>query len=119
VRALVKRLSGWLYGDRGYLSQALTRDLLQTHQLRLVTKLKANMKARLLTLSETLMLRKRSLLETIIDQFKNISQIEHTRHRSFTNLAANVLCGLIAYCHQPRKPSLRLDSLQLDALIPN
>jgi hypothetical protein len=120
VRALVKRVSGWLYGDRGYLSQALTRDLLETRKLRLVTKLKSNMKARLLTLSEKLMLRKRSILETIIDQFKNISQIEHTRHRSFTNLAVNILCGLIAYCHQPKKPSLRLEPLpQLDALIPN
>jgi hypothetical protein len=78
------------------------------------------MKARLLTLSEKLMLRKRSILETIIDQLKNISQIEHTRHRSFTNLAVNVLCGLIAYCHQPKKPSLQLEPLlQLDALIPN
>lgn len=120
VRALVKRVSGWLYGDRGYLSQSLTRDLLETRKLRLVTKLKANMKERLLTLSEKLMLRKRSILETIIDQFKNISQIEHTRHRSFTNLAVNVLCGLIAYCHQPKKPALYLEPLpQLDALIPN
>jgi transposase len=120
VRALVKRVSGWLYGDRGYLSQSLTRDLLETCKLRLVTKLKANMKARLLTLSEKLLLRKRSILETIIDQFKNISQIEHTRHRSFTNLAVNVLCGLIAYCHQPKKPALKLDPLpQLDAVIPN
>jgi hypothetical protein len=31
------------------------------------------MKARLLTLSETLILRKRSTFETIIDQFKHIS----------------------------------------------
>lgn len=120
VRSLVKRLSGWLYGDRGYLSQPLTRDLLERQHLRLVTKLKANMKNRLLTMTEQLLLRKRAILETIIDQLKNISQIEHTRHRSFSNLAVNLLCGLLAYCHQPRKPSLRLEQLpQLDDLIPN
>jgi hypothetical protein len=45
------------------------------------------------------------------DQLKNISQIEHSRHRSPVNFCVNVLCGLIAYCHQPKKPTLRLDWL--------
>jgi len=40
---------------------------------------------------------------------KNISQIEHSRHRSFTNFLVNVICGLIAYCRRPAKPSLGLD----------
>jgi hypothetical protein len=47
----------------------------------------------------------------INDQLKNISQIEHSRHRSPINFCVNILCGLIAYCHQPKKPSLRLDWL--------
>jgi hypothetical protein len=47
----------------------------------------------------------------IIDQLKNISQIEHMRHRSMTNFLVNLLCGLIAYCHQPKKPSLHLEAL--------
>jgi len=55
--------------------------------------------------------RKRAIIETIIDQLKNISQIEHSRHRSPVNFCINVLCGLIAYCHQPKKPSLQLDWL--------
>ncbi|MFN8375010.1 MAG: IS982 family transposase, partial [Anaerolineae bacterium] len=46
-------------------------------------------------------------------------QIEHTRHRSLANLMVNVVAGLIAYCHQPKKPSLALNLPQLDALIPN
>jgi hypothetical protein len=50
-------------------------------------------------------------VETIIDQLKNISQIEHTRHRSPVNFLVNLVCGLIAYCHQPKKPSLQLDKL--------
>lgn len=58
---------------------------------------------------DKLLSRKRSIIETIIDQLKNISQIEHSRHRSPVNFCVNVLCGLIAYCHQPKKPSLQMD----------
>ena len=36
----------------------------------------------------------------------HISQIEHSRHRSPQNLLVNMICGLIAYCHQPKKPAL-------------
>ena len=69
------------------------------------------MKNRLMPLADRLLLRKRAIVETIIDQLKNISQIEHTRHRSPVNFLVNLLCGLIAYCHQPKKPSLHLDAL--------
>ena len=43
------------------------------------------MKHRLLTPADKLLLRKRPVIETINDQLKNISQIEHTKHRSVTN----------------------------------
>ena len=56
------------------------------------------------------MLRKRAIIETIIDQLKNISQIEHSRHRSPVNCLVNLVGGLIAYCHQPKKPSLLIDA---------
>jgi len=65
------------------------------------------------------MLRKRSIIETVIDQLKNISQIEHTRHRSPTNCLLNILSGLVAYTHQPKRPSLQLspeEKQQLEAL---
>ncbi len=51
----------------------------------------------------------------IIDQRKNISQIEHSRHRSPVNFGVNLLCGLIAYCHQPKKPGLCLEWALLSA----
>jgi len=60
---------------------------------------------------DKLLSRKRCIIETIIDQLKNISQIEHSRHRSPVNFCVNVLFGLIAYCHQPKKPSLQMDWL--------
>lgn len=70
-------------------------------------------------LSDRLLLRKRFLIETITDQLKNVSQIEHTRHRSPANFAVNLLAGLVAYTLQPKKPCIRLpDKLpQLPALI--
>jgi hypothetical protein len=111
VPKLVKELFGKLFGDKGYISQPLFEFLLNTFDIRLVTRLRSNMKNRLMPLSDRLLLRKRSIIETIIDQLKNISQIEHSRHRSPINFLVNLLCGLIAYCHQPKKPSLGLDRM--------
>ncbi len=67
------------------------------------------MKNHLMRLTDTLLARQRPIIETVIDQLKTISQIEHSRHRSPTNFMVNLICGLIAYCHQPKKPSLNLD----------
>jgi hypothetical protein len=112
---LTKRLFGKLFGDKGYLSQPMFEQLLQ-QGIQLITRLKANMKNRLMSLSDKLLLRKRAIIESITDQLKNISQIEHSRHRSPVNFCVNLVCGLIAYCHQPKKPSLYLDLPQLEAV---
>ena len=121
VPRLVRRLFGTLVGDKGYISQALAEQLLVTQGLHLITKLRKNMRNRLLSLSQKLLLRKRALIETIVDQLKNGCQIEHSRHRSPLNFLVNLTAGLIAYCHQPKKPSLDLDpfALQTVQLIPN
>jgi hypothetical protein len=110
VPRLVKRLFGKIFADKGYLPQALFRQLLDTFGLQLITKLKSKMKNRLLPMADKLLLRKRAIVETLIDQLKNISQIEQTRHCSVTNFLVNLLCGLIAYCHQPKKLSLQQDA---------
>jgi hypothetical protein len=109
VPQLVQRLFGKLFGDKGYLSQALTEQLLAA-EVQLITFARNNMQGRLLEHADALRLRKRAIVETIHDQLKNISQIEHTRHRSPINFVVNLLAGLIAYCHQPKKPSLHPDS---------
>jgi hypothetical protein len=87
----------------------LAKQLLESVGVQLITKLKRKMKNRLMPLADCLLLRKRALIETIIDQLKNISQIEHSRHRSPVNCLVNIVCGLIAYCHQPKKPSIAFD----------
>lgn len=115
VPHLTRRLLGKLFGDKGYLSQPLA-DLLFERGLHLITALRKNMKNRLVLLQDKLWLRKRAIVETIHDQLKNISQIEHSRHRSPFNFLVNLLSGLIAYCHQPKKPSVTFPAHDLAAL---
>jgi transposase len=113
VPQMAEGLFGKLIGDKGYLSKDLVAMLLQ-HGVELITPVKRTMKHKLVRLTDKLLLRKRVLIETITDQLKNISQIEHSRHRSGANFLVNVICGVIAYCHQPKKPSLQMtQELQL------
>jgi len=111
VPHMVRKLFGKLFADKGYISKKLFEELLRTFNIQLITGLRSNMKNRLMPLMDKLLLRKRAIVETIIDQLKNISQIEHSRHRSPINFLVNLICGLIAYCHQPKKPSLGLGTL--------
>jgi len=113
VPAFAARLFGKLFGDKGYLSQPLLKHLKSVFGLELITPRRKNMKKVELPLLDMLRLGKRAIVETIIDQLKNISQIEHTRHRSPINFLVNLVCGLIAYGHQPKKPSLQLKALPL------
>ena len=115
VPVMTKNLFGKLFGDRGYISQKLFVLLIQQN-LQLITTLKKNMKNRLLPLIDKVLLRKRSLIETVNDQLKNISQIQHTRHRSVCNFMVNVIAGLIAYTYQEKKPSLNLTPEDLDSI---
>ncbi len=108
VPKLVQRLFGKLFADKGYISQSLAEQLFVTQGLGLITKLRKDMHERLIAWSDKVFLRKRAIIESVVDQLKNISQIEHTRHRSPTNFLVNLVAGLIAYCHQPKKPSLGL-----------
>lgn len=109
VPRLVRRLFGKLFGDRGYISQPLAEQLLITYGLHLITRLRKNMRERLLAFTDKLLLRKRAIIESVNDQLKNICQIEHTRHRSPYNFVVHLLAALTAYCHQPKKPSLHLN----------
>ncbi len=107
VPQLTKRLWGKLFGDKGYISQSLFAELFERN-VKLITNIRKNMKNKLLEWHEKVLLRKRSLIETINDQLKNVCQIEHSRHRSPINFLVHLLAGLIAYAKQPQKPSLNL-----------
>lgn len=112
VPQMARGISGKRFGDQGYLSEPLVEDLLE-QGLHVVTPVRKTRGNRLLLLADKLFLRKRAILETIHDQLKNISQIDHSPHRSWANFLVNVVAGVIASCHQPKQPSLRLVSKQL------
>lgn len=105
---ITQKLHGKLIGDKGYLSQTLFETLMK-RGLQLITKLRKNMKNRLVSIEDKILLRKRSIIETVNDQLKNISNIEHTRHRSLWNFLSNLAAGLIAYSWKEKKPSLNLN----------
>ena len=107
LREMAKYIKGKLFGDKGYISKEL-QETLWEKGIQLVTKLRRNMKKVVLEEVDKILLRKRSLIETVNDQLKNISQLEHSRHRSITGFMVNLVCALIAYTWQPKKPSLNI-----------
>ena len=103
---LLKRIWGKLYGDKGYVNKQLA-EMLFADGIHFITCIRTNMKNTLMPLFDKVMLRKRSIIETINDQLKNICMIEHSRHRSFHNFINNILAGIIAYSFLPKKPSVK------------
>jgi IS5 family transposase len=116
VRELAEGLTDKLYGDKGYLSKALEGDLLDKG-VSLITTVRKNMKAKAISLWDRAMLSRRYIIETINDQLKNISYIEHSRHRSMNGFMLNLLAGLVAYCLKENKPSLNLTDVELNSMV--
>ena len=109
-------LTDKLYGDKGYLSKALQADLLEKG-VTLITNVRKNMKRKAISLWDRAMLSRRFIIETINDQLKNISYIEHSRHRSMKGFMLNIIAGLVAYCLKKDKPSLNLTDAERNAMI--
>jgi hypothetical protein len=64
------------------------------------------------------MLRKRSIIETINDELKNICEVEHTPHHALQNFVMNLISALAAYCffEKNRLSGLTWRNLQINAL---
>ncbi|MDR2469528.1 MAG: IS982 family transposase, partial [Tannerella sp.] len=105
---LKKKLFGKLFGDKGYISASLF-EMLFNDGIHIVTGIKSHMKNRLMTLRDKVLLRKRSVIETINDELKNICDIEHSRHRSIHNFFMNLIAALGAYCFFDKKPAIKFD----------
>lgn len=103
----VDGVKGKLYGDKGYLSKEITQ-LLFIDGIQLITNIRNIIKNCLMELKDKILLRKRSVIETINDELKNICQVEHSRHRSFENFITNLISGLIPYSFFPKKPAINL-----------
>ena len=106
-KVLAKDLYGKVFADRGYISPKLF-DLLFDDGIQLVHGIKTNMKNKLMSFYDKMMLRKRYIIETINDLLKNKAQLVHSRHRSITNFLVNLVAVLGAYCFFENKP----DALQ-------
>ena len=106
-----ERLHGSLYGDRGYISKDI-RESLRERGINLVYKVRKNMEPLDLSASDEVLLKKRTLIESVIRELKTQTQLEHTRHRSVENFQVNVFSALIAYQLLENKPSLNFAELQ-------
>jgi hypothetical protein len=116
LRVWSENMFGKLYGDKGYISSALFESLFNDG-IHLVTGIKSNMKNRLMSLRDKILLRKRSVIETINDELKNICQVEHSRLRSTINFLMNLLSALAAYCFFDKKTAIRFEREQPDGQV--
>ena len=115
-KKFIEKIKGKLYADKGYISQKIT-EVLFVDGLHLITHIRNNMKNVLMEMKDKILLRKRSVIETINDELKNICSIEHSRHRSFENFITNLVSGLIAYCFFSKKPAIKYETIQTDQLV--
>lgn len=106
VKQLTKWLKGDMYADKGYISKELFNEIYKDG-LRIVTGIKSNMKNYLMTMKDKILLRKRSVIESVFHILKNHMNLEHTRHRSPTNFLVNIISCLVSYQFRTNKPKIR------------
>lgn len=111
VDKLTQGLTGLLAADKGYIDKKLT-ERLADKELKLITKVRKNMKKKMFTAFEKFFLYQRSIVETVIDQLKSLCHIEHSRHRSPVNFLVNLIGGLAAYALKPRKPEIKINKME-------
>ncbi|AFB31484.1 transposase DDE domain protein [Rickettsia rhipicephali str. Ect] len=102
---MIKNLFGKIFGDRDYISQKLFQQLLEQGVF-IVTRVKKNMKNKLRSMLDKILLLKRSLIESIFSKIKLLSKFEHSRHRSVTNAFVHMVAALINYQMSDNKPSI-------------
>lgn len=105
VPKLTEGFMGLLLGDKGYISKELFLKL-YAKGVKLITGIKKNMKNILVNLHEKMLLRKRSIVETVFSYLKHTMQLEHTRHRSPINAFVHILSTLIMCQKKSSKPSV-------------
>jgi hypothetical protein len=106
VLGVTQNMFGKLFGDKGYLGQKLFETLFD-RGITLITKIRRNMKNRLMDSVDKYLLQKRGLIESVFAILKQQLSIEHTRHHSPMAFLAHIASAFIAYSFRPKKPSLR------------
>ena len=111
---MTRHLAGKLYADKGYIGRELFHKLWR-RGLHLITSIRRNMRNYLMPLADKVMLRKRFVIETVLDTLKSEMGLEHSRHRSVINAMVHVLSCLVAYAFRPGKPSISLTARKITA----
>jgi hypothetical protein len=96
VELMTKGLQGKIFGDKAYISKDMFNKL-YLRNLRLCTGIRKDMKNYLFNLEDKMLLRKRSMIESVFNFLKNHMCLEHTRHRSPINFLVHVLACVSAY----------------------
>lgn len=99
---LLSHLQGICVGDKGYLTQLWAK--FYEDGLKIVHKIRNNMKNKLLSVSEKYYLVKRGVIESVNDILASVFDLTHTRHRKAENAFCHILSCLIAYQFYPDKP---------------
>ena len=100
-------LFGNLYSDKGYISKDL-RAFLKEQGIDLFYKVRPNMKPLELSVSDEVLLKKRTIIKSVIKELKTQTQVEHSRHRSFADFQVKVISALIVYQLLENKPSANI-----------
>ena len=113
---MTRHLAGKLYADKGYIGRELFHKLWR-RGLHLITGIRRNMRNYLMPMADKIMLRKRFVIETVLDTLKSEMGLEHSRHRSPVNAMVHVLSCLVAYAFRPGKPSRSPSTANISRLI--
>ena len=106
IEKITGKIYGKIYGDKGYLVNADLFEKLYSKRVLIVTKIKQNMKNKLMDIWNKIMLRKRGVIESVGAVLKEDYNIEHSRYRTPITLFINVFTTLIAYSFRQNKPSI-------------
>ena len=116
VPELSKNIFGKLFGDKGYISQELFLKLYEKG-IQIITRLKKNMKNKLMSIVDKILLRSRGVIESVNNKLKADCQIEHHRHRSPWNFLVNLVSGIVAYAYDSCKPTIKLTRTEKQILL--
>lgn len=111
---MTRHLTGKIYADKGYIDKELLKTLWQ-RGLQLITGIRRNMKNYLMPIADKMLLRKRFIIETVLDTLKSEMRLEHSRHSSAVNAMVHILSCLVAYAFRPGKPSISLTGTKIEA----
>lgn len=110
LQKTTKSILGKLVADKGYLGRF--KDLYD-RGITLIHGIRSNMKNKLISIFDKMLLKKRGIIETIFGILKTDFNLEHSRHRSVKGFFINIFTALAAYAFRPEKPMINLEKSSL------